>query len=438
MTPAVRALLEKDTFSPYRLPNNAAVYSVQGGASDSTYLVSGGTCSLIADRSGNSSVNELVLNGSVAGNYAMGTTASVFGTGDFSVSAKVRFYSFASEQCLLNGGNNSFVININVSGYAYTGKVAVAANTPSTTQLTTFTDYVICYTRSGTTGTYYVNGVAAGTITDNLNYSVASPSIGGQTDGLKIVYGNMRWMRHYSVALTPSQVAADAAGTVQSSSTYDVDFSLVSKMATSFTATKGGTVTVYSSGDFGARIAGARDLVQLTAIKQPAFSTGADGINILTFDGSNDYMKAAPFSLSQPTTTHFVGSLKTWTSGDYLIDGNATNSGAIIQTTGTPQVNLNAGSSVAANTDAALATRVCWSAIINGASSSLRVNRLAATTGNAGAANMNGSTLFARGAGDANYGNGTFCAEIIRSVADDPTTELRIKSALMKECKVAA
>jgi len=149
----------------------------------------------------------------------------------------------------------------------------------------------------------------------------------------------------------------------------------------------------------------------LDASANAATITINNGATIVTapalyFDGSNDYLKAPAFALSQPETVQFVGRATTWTSGDYLWDGNATNSGASIQTTSTPQININAGSSVAGNTGLALKTIGNLSAIFNGASSQLRVNKGVATTGNAGAANLGGITIGSNSAGTSN-GNET-------------------------------
>jgi len=123
-------------------------------------------------------------------------------------------------------------------------------------------------------------------------------------------------------------------------------------------------------------------------------------------DGVNDSLKSAAYNCPQPTTIYWVGTMESWTASDYLFDGNGTNGGALVQTTSTPQVNLNAGSSVAGNTSAPLKTWGVFCAVLNGASSTLRWMRLAATTGDAGAGNMNGLTLLARGAANAGWFNG--------------------------------
>jgi hypothetical protein len=110
----------------------------------------------------------------------------------------------------------------------------------------------------------------------------------------------------------------------------------------------------------------------------------------LYFDGSNDYLKAAPFSLSQPETVQFVGSIVGWVIGKVMFDGNAQNAGSLYFKTATPRVTQYAGSDGATTTDLPVKTRGLLSSVLNGAASTLRVNRGVAATGNPGAANLGG------------------------------------------------
>ena len=159
-------------------------------------------------------------------------------------------------------------------------------------------------------------------------------------------------------------------------------------------------------------------------------------IACLYTDGVDDYYKTAPFALVQPESVYRVGSMVAWSSGKYLFDGNATNSGAVVMTTSTPQLNLNAGSSAAANTDLAVATTGVLGAVFNGASSSLCANNKAATTGSAGAGNMNGLTVAASGT-IGNYANLTESELIVRSTADTPALQLRHAAYLMRKYGIA-
>lgn len=129
-------------------------------------------------------------------------------------------------------------------------------------------------------------------------------------------------------------------------------------------------------------------------------STGAKPAQIvksasLLFDGTNDYLKTAAFTLNQPTTIYLVAKPISWTDSDYLFDGDAENSGVLYQTGSTPAIALYAGSVAASNTNLAVGAYGIVTAAFNGASSLIQINASTATTGNAGAANMDGITLAA-------------------------------------------
>jgi hypothetical protein len=125
------------------------------------------------------------------------------------------------------------------------------------------------------------------------------------------------------------------------------------------------------------------------------------GANIVTktslyFDGSNDYLKAAAFSLSQPETVYFVGSQVTWTNADGILDGNTLLGMSLRQAALTPEITASAGNGIGP-VSLATGTNGIVSAVFNGASSSVRINRAAAATGNASTNNAGGFTLGARG-----------------------------------------
>lgn len=270
-------------FNPSMLPNLAAKYDLSLDASTTSDYIridSSNRVSLLADTSGNSAVNCLVLNG-VSGNYVSFTALTAFGTGNFTVSAKVTATSLSALASIWGSPDNGLTFRFNAAGTLQSAKANVVANTASTGTIAAFQTFVMTYTRSGTTGTYYIDGVAAGTITDNLDYTAGSDKIGAAaTSPGGTGFANIFWARAYSVALTAGQVAADAAGTAQSNCVLDVDFTLQSKLLTNgatFTSgTNGGasakTITLVSAGSHtGARISGARDLYQGTTASQPIY-----------------------------------------------------------------------------------------------------------------------------------------------------------------------
>ncbi len=612
--------------SPQEFTGLAAWYDVADTAS---MVIDGSNrVQLIADKSGNSSVNVLALNG-VAGNYASSPdSVAVSITGDIRIDADIQAndYTPTGNQVLVAKGtsviaaNLEYLLQLNTGGtltlYWSTGAATLSA---TSTAAVSFTDlargsvqatldvndgsgnHVVKFYTGTTFGTWSQLGSTITTAgTTSIQNSTNAIAIGSFTGGAS---GNFNGLV-YRARITNGY---DGAGTVQ----FDANFATFSKLATSGTesSSNAATVTINTTGDLGARICGARDLVQMTASKMPQYlawsgtnygylngvaanyfstpssaglnitgdieliwrgslvdwtpstaaelivkgsdssayrvrietsgaigffcssgsittatviapsftdgsigwikvtrvqstgltstyfssngttwtlsgqatigagsplGTNASDLNVgrafnvisgnsyyasvanavdgapvsifnpalytsgttftastgetwtlnggstivtrtcLYFDGSNDYMKAASFAQPQPVTRLTVGSHVTWTSGDYLWDGaSAANTGALIQTTTTPQLNLNAGSSVAANTDFTLNTQFIFTEVINGASSSLQANKLTATTGSAGAGVPNGITIGASGASTAaNFANITFSERV--------------------------
>ena len=152
------------------------------------------------------------------------------------------------------------------------------------------------------------------------------------------------------------------------------------------------------------------DVGQIFYLKTMVTEQVANSQNYIFFDGSTHYIKSPAFSEPQPISRYTVASQVSWTSGDYLWDGAvAANGAALIQTTSTPQMNLNAGSSVAANTTLVLQTQAIITEIFNTTASILGIGRKTTTTGNAGSGVPNGVTIGASGAATAaNFGNITF------------------------------
>jgi hypothetical protein len=137
-----------------------------------------------------------------------------------------------------------------------------------------------------------------------------------------------------------------------------------------------------------------RHLLQGTDAARPA---GQSDGSVL-FNGTSHFLKTAPFTLNQPTWVVMALKQVSWTGNDRIFDGNAQNACALFQGIATPGLRIYAGSSLSQNSELAVGVAGVVSAVFNGASSSLRVNNTAATTGNPGTNNMGGFTLAANGA----------------------------------------
>jgi hypothetical protein len=130
------------------LPTNTAVYPVMGKHG--------------------SGRRWLELNGSSS--YSALPTMAAFGTADFSVIFRVNIKSFAAQQAICGGIIHAFAMTIETNS---TLRVLNALDVPigSSTGVVSLGINTIEYKRSGTSGTFYINGVASGTITDSSNYA---------------------------------------------------------------------------------------------------------------------------------------------------------------------------------------------------------------------------------------------------------------------------
>jgi len=138
-----------------------------------------------------------------------GATVSVpaFGTSDFSVAAIVNTDLSVNIEGIVGANGSSgfglFVFNDGTLAVQYTGISTVGG---STSKITANKNSIVAYTRSGTTGTFYINGVSAGTITDSTNYTTAIGLV-GNVAGLNIFKGTVAPLI-YNRALSASEVVA--------------------------------------------------------------------------------------------------------------------------------------------------------------------------------------------------------------------------------------
>jgi len=368
---------------------------------------------LLADRSGKSEMNCLCLNGAANNNASLVDAPSLdLGTAfqfDFDLAASD--WTPSANQSILGRWNatankrsyqwriatdGTLVFQISTDGTS--GTIASWVSTQAT-GIADLARKKIRFVRNGTLGQYFISDDGSTWTQLGTDITGASAAAPFATD-LGLVIGGLESTSDIFSGKIFSVVGYSDAGVIEF---LRADFSTASKLATSFVCATGQTVTINSTGDLGARICGARDAVQFTSGKMAVYTAPASGNpGYIATDGGNDYHRAAAFPLAQPLVSVSAVRQLTWTSGDYLFDGaSAANSAGLIQTTTTPQLNINAGSSVAANTGLPVDTDGVLTGAFNGAGSSLRVGRGTATAGNAGAASPNGITIGANGASTA-------------------------------------
>lgn len=451
----------KDLNSPRDLPNLALwldskdVSSLRNDAGAQPVTTDG--IKLASDKSGNSSINVLCLNG-VAGNWASVPDVAAF-AGATQLDIKMRLVSTVAMpatvqefcgQFLSAGNQRGFYFGPGFSGAGYL-RLQVSGDGITSEGASASTSLPLAY-RNGSFTAFWVRAtwrasdqrIQFFTAADQSTVPTVWTQNGTDVTCSGAVAALFDSTANFGVGGIQNQNATEnavgnyyycsVATTIDGANAVEIDFTQASKLAPSFVCTTGQTVTINTSGATGARISGARDLYQGTAANQPILTTAAAG-NYLTFDGSNDYLKAAAFALNQPESVYFVGSQISWTSTDRMTDGNAGGSMMIRQVIGTPQIGIGAGSSIN-GASLPLGTNGVITGVFNGASSSLRINRGTALTGDVGAANGGGLTLGAANDGTLNA-NITAQEVLVYSGAHDKATQDRVIAYLANRNRIA-
>ncbi|MBK9357712.1 MAG: hypothetical protein IPN08_10050 [Bacteroidales bacterium] len=168
-------------------------------------------------------------------------------------------------------------------------------------------------------------------------------------------------------------------------------------------------------------------MAQAVGTNQPLLT--ANGV---LFDGIDNFMSTANFTLNQPITYYMVIRQITWSEVDYLISGKAANgSTAIRQAVSTPGISVLSSNLVANNTNLALNTFGYVRAIINRSSSKLQVNAVNVEgSGDVGSENAGGLNLAKIGVAALYFGNVEYKELIVRDKADNSTDETLIYNYL--------
>jgi len=175
------------------------------------------------------------------------------------------------------------------------------------------------------------------------------------------------------------------------------------------------------------KLGSGHDLLQATATQFPIW----DAASGITFDGSNDSLKAVSFTLNQPVFVYAIIKQITWTNGDRIWNGNTNDSFALLQSTLTPRITMyTAGGGVIDNDNASLGSYYVLRCLYNGANSSFQVNATAKVTGNVGAGNPAGFTLGKIAVSSSSWSNIAVSEIIIRKVADSAGDEAMIYNYL--------
>ena len=165
-------------------------------------------------------------------------------------------------------------------------------------------------------------------------------------------------------------------------------------------------------------------LLQATGTNQPIVN--ANGV---LFDGIDNFMKCAAFTLVQPEMIYMVLKQVTWSVNDRIFDGENDLSMLLSQKIASANIDAYAGD-VLSNNDSVLNTYGILRVLYNGASSKLIINNNTPVTGSLGSADADGFIIGRRTGSDANYSNIEVKEIIIRKVADISQDEQEIYNYL--------
>lgn len=129
-----------------------------------------------------------------------------FGTGDFSVAILVNPAALTTNHGLIGGLLNSFGLYATATGAVGVWKTNVAiVGTSAAGTLTVNTPTLLTYTRSGTSGVLYANGISVLAVTDSQDYSVATTTLNSATAVVRFT-GTLRLIGIANRALSPAEV----------------------------------------------------------------------------------------------------------------------------------------------------------------------------------------------------------------------------------------
>ena len=249
-------------------------------------------------------------------------SVAAFASTDFSVFTWINVTSFSAARSIIGGGTGAFVFSVNTSGALVVGKYGSADLAVSTTTLTAGKWTLVGYVRSGTTGTYYINGIAAGTTSDSYNYTAVDSQIGANGGGSSIFLGTIDPVYPYNRALSAAEVVALYEAGVPAGS----DYNTASNTAlNSSTFVNGGTA--YGTFD-GASATGFHVIktagTQAFAGSRPAFSVAAGQKFLVTFTATLTSGTAPIVLLANSTSAAGRSNQPTVTAGSNSIVLTAT------------------------------------------------------------------------------------------------------------------
>ena len=179
-----------------------------------------------------------------------------------------------------------------------------------------------------------------------------------------------------------------------------------------------------------------RDVLQATAINKPLYKAAIqNGLSVVRFDGANDYLKASPFTLNQPTFLFIVVKVLSGVENRYYHDGNALDQMGGMQRVAGANYEQYAGAYGALITLGTANFRLV-SSLYNGAASTVALDNEADQSGDVGASNAGGFTLGCRGDASGNWSNIDVGEVLIYSSVLSAANQASVKNYLIDKWSI--
>ena len=252
-TPTFAGLIAQSLTSPAATPltlgtgtygTALTVASATGAVTAATTLADqGGT--IAAQRNGLAPAQGLAFDGTAGSTVA---NVPAFGTGDFTVSAKVRLDSLTASAtaAIFGGSGNGFALTVfnSAGSYLIYPRIVYGSAITSVAAISLRLTANVTYTRSSaTTGKIYVNGILADTVTDANNYTGVVAAIGSNSAAAEWFWNGVIT----AVAIENRALsAAEVLALYQSGAVASADYNTASNTAINAASLANGGVNAYT------------------------------------------------------------------------------------------------------------------------------------------------------------------------------------------------
>jgi hypothetical protein len=297
--------------------------------------------------------------------------------------------SGATPQFLVNGSSTAF------QAFNQTARLYSGTNLQGSTPLALSTGLLFRYTANSTSSSIYVDG-SLDVSGDAGTSGMTVLDVGNQAATGRQWDGTVAEMAVFDRVLSDAEIAQMEAYLADKWGIQPIPLQVG---ATAWFDASDPYTIIETSGavsQWNDKSGNGNHLTQGTGADQPTTGTRTiNGLNVLDFDGTSDYMQKIFGAATSSSTVHFIVLQSDSTaSGPYVFDGTDTNRQTVFQTTST-RYQMYSGNSLN-STAGALTTDVSLLTATFGSSGGLRKNGASVIAGDTGTQVLNGVTLARR------------------------------------------